>query len=113
MNDRAARDCVPAPPLLRSTKFMKSAHRNLVGRPSWVAVRPRQRRASSSTAAAPGTCAAASAASLRLLGIGSRGPVLAKRVAAADLSSLVAANAGATAVAVSSIATQIDIAHFI
>ena len=37
------------------TKFMKSAHQRRLGRPSCFAVRPRQRNASSSTAAAPGT----------------------------------------------------------
>ena len=78
-NERAARDWVPLPPARRSTKFMKSAHHSLVGRPIWVALRPRQRSASSSTAAAPGTCAAASVASLRLRVIGSSGSVLAKR----------------------------------
>src|SRR5262249_10943484 len=110
--ERAARDCVPLPPLLRSTKFMKSAHHNLVGRPSWLAVRPRQRSASSSTAAAPGTCAAASAASLRLFGIGSGGWGFAER-APAFLSSLVAAIAGMMTLAVIIPATQIDIARFI
>ena len=42
-------------------------------------MRPRQRSASSSTPAAPGTCAAASAASVRLRAIVSSGSVLANR----------------------------------
>ena len=61
------------------TKFMKSAHHSLLGRPICLAVRPRQRSASSNTSAAPGTCAAFSTASVRLSGMFSEGTVLTKR----------------------------------